>query len=581
MNKEKGKLAPLLIRLFIIFVLLVIAAFLFEIAPYYRLKETYEKGVTRVVINNKDVTNSLPNYAYVDNGVVMMSADTVTKYFDVFVYYDEKYDTAIITNNVTVAKIKLGENKIVVNGETKDLIGTAKTETIHKEPKSGETIGEEEKVLYVPISSLEDITKANVDFNEKIIVTDLEGWDRIQIVKATSKEKLKLYKKFFSKTMGKVKEGEELYLFDNNSGDEYITARNIRGDIGYIPAEKVSSWQHIDHQNEFELVEDKIDRSKKLVLTWEYAENSTPDRSGQSKIKCLDIISPTWLFVNKNLSLRTVIDNNYINWARSQGYTLWPALKNDGLSLEETSSLVTDMKKREEFINDVVKCAVDNKFEGINIDFEFMYKKDVNEYSEFVRELAANLRRNNIVVSVDVIIPDGSDNYSLCYDRRALSKAVDYMMLMTYDQYGQSDVNTVKNGPTASYSWVETNINKMLNNIDVPKEKLILCVPFYFRSWIIDKNTGITKSTGTPVIKSANEVLQKYGDKAVWLEDDGQYYIENDEGSNIRKIWVENDDSLKKKVQLVNKYDLAGVASWRWGYESSSSWETIDETLER
>ena len=33
--------------------------------------------------------------------------------------------------------------------------------------------------------------------------------------------------------------------------------------------------------------------------------------------------------------------------------------------------------------------------------------------------------------------------------------------------------------------------------------------------------------------------------------------------------------------ELVNKYNLAGVASWRWGFETPESWQVINETLNK
>ena len=37
--------------------------------------------------------------------------------------------------------------------------------------------------------------------------------------------------------------------------------------------------------------------------------------------------------------------------------------------------------------------------------------------------------------------------------------------------------------------------------------------------------------------------------------------------------------ALKKKIELVNKYDLAGVAVWRWGFEDDKAFSTIDGTM--
>ena len=546
-------------NIIIIVMMLFVAIFLFNTAPYYEPREKFEEGVTRLVVDSKDITNSIENNVFVEDDVIMMPSNLAIKYFDIYVYYDETYDTAIITSSTDVGKIKLGENRICLNGDYESIEGTVKK------------IGD---VLYVPISSLGKFYDATVYFDEKVIVTTTDGWERIHTVKVSKKEKLKSYKKELSKTTGIAEKDELLYLFDEQttSGD-YIVARNERGDIGYIKLDKVENNETVAN---LYTKPDEIKREEKISLAWEYAENFTPDRTGETKIEGLNILSPTWLYLSKDYTLKTTTDSNYMKWAKSQNYELWPTLKNDGRSLEEVSEFVNDMKLRESFINEVTEYVVKSGFEGVNIDFEYMYKKDKDVFSEFVRELSANLRRNNVIVSIDVTIPGGSDNYSLCYDRPALAKAVDYMMLMAYDQYGTWCIGTEKHGPTASLEWVESNLETMLGYEGVSKEKLVLCIPFYYRSWLVNKDTGNTKTTATYYIKGAKDILEKYKNIAVWDEIDGQYYIETPEGTSIRKIWVESEESLKKKLETAKKYDLAGIAAWRLGYESSEEWKTIN-----
>lgn len=563
MNEGLNKFLPLIKKLVVIAVLLSIAVFLFKIAPYYKPTEEFENDVVRVIIDDKDVTNELPDNVFMENNVVMMSSKTAMKYFDsIFVYFDEGYNTAIITNDKTVAKVKLGENVININGEIKSLNGTA--------TMSGDK-------LYIPISSLEDITNVQIEFNEKVIATTVEGSSRMNKVIVDSEHKLKAYKKVFSMANGIATEGEELFIFDINekSGEEYVKARNIRGDIGYIQLDSLDTKETII-DNKVITNEVEVD-NKKYSLVWEYAENYSPDRSNESKINAVDIISPTWLYLkNAEADLKVTTDQDYFKWAKNQNYEIWPTLKNDFTTLDELSTVMNDMELRSKFINSVVEYAVENQFDGINIDFENMYKEDKDVFSEFVRELSAHLRRNDIIVSIDVTIPGGSDTYSLCYDRKALSKAVDYMMLMAYDQYG---VWSTTAGPVASLSWVERNINDMLGYEGVDNDKLFLCVPFYSRYWTENSETGKVKYTKAIDMKNANSYLERYKDIAVWNEADGQYYIEFSSNSTTTKIWIENEDALKKKIELINKYDLAGVAVWRWGYEDDDTWQVIEETM--
>jgi spore germination protein YaaH len=37
-------------------------------------------------------------------------------------------------------------------------------------------------------------------------------------------------------------------------------------------------------------------------------------------------------------------------------------------------------------------------------------------------------------------------------------------------------------------------------------------------------------------------------------------------------IWAETEDTIKARINIAKKFDLAGVAAWRLGYESSDLW---------
>lgn len=53
-------------------------------------------------------------------------------------------------------------------------------------------------------------------------------------------------------------------------------------------------------------------------------------------------------------------------------------------------------------------------------------------------------------------------------------------------------------------------------------------------------------------------------------------YMEN--GAS-HEVWFESPHSLKPKLELVEKYDIAGIAIWKLGYEDSLYWEAILDTL--
>lgn len=554
------------LKLFIVCVFLFVSYMICGFTKYYIAPIYYGYEEIRVIIDDAEVTRNMPDVAVFVDGKAMLSFDTIKKYFDEYIYFDEKYNTVIITGDTDIIKMELDDNSLNLNGTSKNIKVPAKKIN---------------GVIYVPVEELQKMYNIAVVHNEKLIITT----DNIEYkeIKMNQKEKVKLYKKQLSLTTGKVKAGEILTVFSGEESKEYAKVRTPNGDLGYVKRRDLDGTIVLDKK----IIEDNKNAiTKKINLTWEYAENYTPNRLEQEKIEGLNIISPTWIYM-KNTSgdiKFNTLSSEYIRWAKSKGYTLWPTLKNDSMGIEKTSALVTDMYARENIISNVVELALKYGFEGINIDFENMKLKDKDEFSQFIREFSATLRRNNLIASVDVNVPDGSETWSLCYDHKAISDACDYLMLMAYDQYGRT-----KAGPVASLTWVENNINKVIERERVDSKKLVLCVPFYSK-YRKDKITmsgdeeilkGI--STSTLYMKSVKNYLAnpKFKGSVTWDEELGQYYVEYRNQNILERIWAEDENALKEKVKLVNKYNLAGVASWRWGFETPESWQVINETLNK
>ena len=177
-----------------------------------------------------------------------------------------------------------------------------------------------------------------------------------------------------------------------------------------------------------------------------------------------------------------------------------------------------------------------------------------------------------MVVSIDVTPISSSENWSKFYDRVELARIVDYIVIMTYDQYWAASPNA---GSVAQYTWVEESIKNIIN--EVPNNKLILGIPYYTRLWKTDSDGKLSSVTlsmdAQDKFVADNNMIKR------WDKESGQFYGEVDKEGENYKIWLEDENSIKLKTSLVNKYDLAGVASWRKGYEKEEIWETISNNI--
>jgi len=148
---------------------------------------------------------------------------------------------------------------------------------------------------------------------------------------------------------------------------------------------------------------------------------------------------------------------------------------------------------------------------------------------------------------------------------------VDYVIIMGYDEhYVGSEVGSV-----ASLPWVEKGIQDTL--AEVPAERVINAIPFYTRLW--KTTAGGAVSSEAISMDQAQEVIQKYAVQTYWDKNTSQNYGTYEFEGSTFQIWLEDAQSIAEKVKLVPKYNLAGVAHWKLGFENSSVWQVISDNL--
>ncbi|KYZ76029.1 hypothetical protein AXX12_06190 [Anaerosporomusa subterranea] len=316
----------------------------------------------------------------------------------------------------------------------------------------------------------------------------------------------------------------------------------------------------------------------KLNLVWDYIPRFSPDLTKQATISGLDVISPTWFSISADG--RLLINNanlKYVQDAHAKGYKVWPLFKNGDFDPDLTKEFLASETMQDLIISQLLVYTALYDLDGINIDFEDVYEEDRDRLTGFVKRLADALREQNVISSVDVTVPGPSPNWSKCYDRKGLAQAVDYVMVMTYDEHwGASPVA----GPVSSLGWVDRNLDLIINNY-IPREKLVMGIPFYTREWreTIDEHGKVKVRSKAYGMDDIQKTLEEHNLKPIWLDDKGLFYTEYKKDGSLYRIWLEDEKSIAKKAALVKKYDLAGAASWRKGFEAPHIWPVLEKEL--
>ena len=552
-NDQKKKR---IIKIGIIILVVVLLAIIALIVNDYIILD--KNTTTNLVINNNNVTSNLKNEILIQDNVIYLSQDDVENFFDKYITRIDSINKIVTTYDKKIAEIGFDENVININGSDKEIFA-------HAMEKDG--------IVYLPISEMKDVYNIEIENLEESKVITMDSLDREQRQAiTTSSLAVKSSTNIIAKTIDRVEKGDSVVVISSNNG--YSRIRTPNGKIGYVKTNKLA--------NEFVVREDMQEEKQiegKVNLTWDYfSEYATaPDRTGTT-IEGINVVSPAFFYLNDNGEFQENVGNEgeqYIQWAHSNNYKVWPMVSNagDGM-LEVTSQIMNNYSARKELIEEIVNACVKYNLDGINIDFENMKQEDKDLYSRFIIELTPRLKEIGLVTSVDVTAPDGGETWSLCFDRHVIGDVADYIIFMAYDQYGAS---SSKSGTTAGYDWVELSLNKFLTTEVIEPEKIILAIPLYTRLWTENSEGEVLRNP--PVsMKNIENVLPDNVEKQ-WKEDVKQNYVEYQEDGNIKKMWIEDIDSLKAKVSLIKQHNLAGVATWQKGMETDEVWTMLKEEL--
>lgn len=361
----------------------------------------------------------------------------------------------------------------------------------------------------------------------------------------------------------------------------YVKRSSIIKDINGNETKSTKEANFVD-TTAFKLLVDGMPLPKARILknpvAWAFDPLTTEANPSLMHEGGTNIMSPSWFVLQSNgLKASPRISTDYVRTYRDKGYQVWPLVTNQ-FDPSFTASILGQSGSGlwATYAQQLVQYALAYGFEGYNFDFENIHESHRDQLSHFVAYLSDYLHQYGIYTSIDVTGYSTSEYWSRVYDRPALSKSVDYVVHMAYDEVGHSSPTA---GPVASYPWVRKQTEQMLG--EVPANKLVLGIPFYTRIWTESYGRAQSK---TLTIADSRNYLKAFEDHVVWNDQLKGYtltipsqglvkkdpripLILNHQSGTVQKIWFEDNKSLEEKLALVNELQLAGFAAWRKGFE--------------
>lgn len=293
-----------------------------------------------------------------------------------------------------------------------------------------------------------------------------------------------------------------------------------------------------------------------------------------SVTKGVNVVSPTWFRLNNNSGdFASLANASYVSKAHELGIEVW-ALVTDVDSMEQFGveidfvELLSSSANRRHLIEGLMAQVDSYGLDGINIDFEKVRSDSGIHFVQFLRELSVETRKRSVVLSVDNYVPS---EYTAHYNRKEQGIIADYIIIMGYDEHY---VGGGAAGSNASITFVEDGI--VNTKQVVPAEKIINAIPFYTRVWESGPN-GLKASTLT--MNAQADWIARNGVTPSWVEESCQNYAEYQVNDTLYQCWLEDVESIRVKLQVMQNQGIKGVASWKLGLETPAVWDAIAEYM--
>lgn len=501
----------------------------------------------------------LPYKGKILNEVAYVDYQAVKEVLNDYFYWDSENNTMLYTMPTDVVQIPAGSNSYTADGKTQSLnyniVLIDGTET------------------YIALDFVKQYTDISYEmFHDPDRIVINNEWGDMTVASIRKAGKVRSLGGIKSPILREVEKNEVVRILEPMEDWTKILTQD--GYIGYIKNDRLVKERTETRTSDFVAPEyTNIQKDYKINLVWHQTTSMDANYNiiyDIANVKKVNTISPTWFSIASNDgTLDSLALADYVDTAHSNHMEVWPLVDNFSENIDFTA-VMNSTSARNKIENQLIAAAIEYSFDGINVDFENISEDAADGYIQFMRELSVMCRKNGIVLSVDVPVPM---DFTAHYNRKALGEVCDYLMIMGYDEHYAGSEEA---GSVASLSFEEEGIQNTLQ--EVAAEKVVSGIPFYTRLWCTTTNEdGTTTVTSEAMgMNQAQQTLENNQVEASWDETTGQNYAQfNGESGELYQIWLEDTESLTKKLELIKNYDLGGVAEWKLGLEDDSVWDLI------
>lgn len=562
-RRRRNQLVPILVAMLLI-VLVAIAGIVTSFIKKYTpsdvkvdLADYYHTDEDEIALILQDTISE--SKGKMIDGKAYLPYSIITKELGGRFYWDKESQKMLYTTAKDTMEIKPEDTAYTIAGQSKqqDYVIVKK-------------IGDEFYIAFDFVEQYLPIQGKVYEKPNRVVLT--YKWGDINTVSASKDTEVRYQGGIKSPILSQVKKGDTMVLLEEmENWSRVMTADGIDGYVEKKDLEK-SQITELSYTGEYREDYSSLTREHKINLAWHQVTSEVANVALGETIQNMtgvNVISPTWFSITANEgTISSLASADYVNEAHNRGLEVWGLIDNFNSSVSTLDTL-SSRSSREHIIQKLLEEAKRVGLDGINVDFEALTEEEAPHFIQFVRELSVVCRANNLVLSVDNPVPQ----FTGFYNRKEQGIVADYVIIMGYDEH---TTGSEEAGSVASLPFVKEGIEKTLQ--EVPKEKVLNGIPFYTRLWT-ESNNG-TLSSEVMTMDEADQYIQRNGIEVYWERETAQNYGELLTDKGTQKIWLEDEQSIEEKMKLIEQYGLAGVASWKLGFERADVWQVISQYLQ-
>jgi spore germination protein YaaH len=326
-------------------------------------------------------------------------------------------------------------------------------------------------------------------------------------------------------------------------------------------------------------------RAQRLEALW-YLRGEQSIQAFLAHADQISIISPQVFSMDSTGVIRGRVDPRVFAKAREKNVKLVPLVMNPGFDQPAIHRVLTHPEARTQALRSLAALCRDNKFDGIQFDYENFHRADRDAFTSFTREAVDSVHRAGCTLSAAVVPrlnDDGGgnsyhkwifDNWRAAFDYKALADTLDFISYMTYAQHTGGSPP----GPVAGYPWMEACLQFVLS-LGVPPSRISLGLASYSDWWypVYDDKNG-SRLRGSDISHArAMEILTQAGVTAKWDDVQKSPFAMWENRGVFEHMWIEDARAFMAKMELVKKYKLRGYSVWLLGDEDPAVWARMGQ----